>query len=223
MGGLSFTTHLYDFRQTKMSGQEIQQIVSRSEQHGIQSSHGLGWSLPLDSAEDNHEERQQQLVLVLNTPSNNDQDSQRCAEKIKASQDKLHACQLPSTTVQPQSVLISQKSHDQHDLGEATLAISEDGELNTTIRSHVQYEQEKIAAAEHFGSNTYNHLFGGRELDSGLKQNSIDTMLGGGLGGIEDDGDFKAFVHEAKFLPGRVGLVPDQEADVKEVVRYADL
>lgn len=66
-------------------------------------------------------------------------------------------------------------------------------------------------------------MIGGRELNAPLsKQNSIDQTLGGGLGGIEDDEDFRKFAAGAQLTRRRPGTVPRRNADVMDIVRYID-
>jgi len=85
------------------------------------------------------------------------------------------------------------------------------------------YRDQKSNAAQCFHTDAHDPMIGGRELNTALsKQNSIDQTLGGGLGGMEDDEDFRKFVARARLTRGRPGTVPRRTADVMDVVRYID-
>jgi len=85
-----------------------------------------------------------------------------------------------------------------------------------------QYRELQSHAAQ-FRATTHDPMIGGRELNAPLsRQSSIDQALGGGLGGMEDDEEFRNFVDGARLARRRPGVVPGKTADVMDVVRYVD-
>lgn len=87
-------------------------------------------------------------------------------------------------------------------------------------RHEQTWREYKGTARPFIQQSGFDHVIGSMNLYSEAGESSIDSTIGGGIGGMEDDPDFQSFVDMAKFLPNRSEDPPFIGESALEVVRY---